>query len=500
MHQNEKCHFTQAYDFRCTVRFLIAAGSGTVEAVFMRIPILSLLLSLVTTSLISADKPNIVLLLADDLGWTGLSSFGSDYYETPNLDQLAARGIKFTNAYSGCTVCSPTRASLMTGLYPARLHLTDFIAGQNRQYAKLSIPDWTKGLEKERTTVAEALKQGGYRTIHIGKWHLDFPGEKDQGPTTHGFDVSHDNPPGTKGYFINDKTVKSLGLKSNFSTDYLTNKAIEELEATKDEPFFLYMAYHVPHTPIQGRDDLVDYFKSKLDPAGIHKNPTYAAMVKSLDLSVGRILETLRAKGVADNTLVCFISDNGGLTQRYGKHDEFTENLPLRRGKGSAYEGGVRVPAIAYWPGVTPSGKVSETPIMTIDFFPTFLEAAGVNQINLVDGTSLVPVLKDPARSFDRDLFWHYPHYHAGGDGPYSAVRSGDWRLVEFHEDAHLELYNLKYNISESVNLADRYPEKLQELKTKLDRWRISVGAQMPTMNPNYDPARQTEVGKGSGD
>lgn len=464
----------------------------------MRFGLLLLSSFLFTSLLSSAKQPNIVLFLADDLGWTGLSSFGSDYYETPNLDRLAGKGVKFTNAYSACTVCSPTRASLMTGMYPARLRLTDFIAGQNRPYAKLTIPEWTKGLEKDHTTIAEALKDGGYRTIHIGKWHLDFLGQGNQGPTAHGFDVSHDKPAGTRGYIIKDETVKKLGLKSNYVTDYLTDKAVDEIEATEDKPFFLYFAYHVPHTPIEGRDDLVDYFKDKRDEAAVHKNATYAAMVKSLDISVGRVLESLEKNESLEHTLVVFVSDNGGLTQRYGKHDEFTENLPLRRGKGSAYEGGVRVPAIAYWPGVTPVGGVSEAPIMTTDFYPTFLDAAGISGANAhnkdVDGMSLVSVFKNPAQELNRDLFWHYPHYHAGGDGPYSAVRSGDWRLVEFHEDSALELYNLKYNISESVNLAARYPEKQAELKRKLDLWRQSISAQMPLPNPKFDPERQTEV------
>ena len=452
-------------------------------------------------SVLPADKPNIVLFLADDLGWTGLSSFGSDFYETPNLDSLASQGVKFTNAYSACTVCSPTRASLMTGMYPARLHLTDFIAGQNRPYAKLSIPDWTKGLEKHYTTIAEALKDGGYRTIHVGKWHLDFPGQQDQGPTAHGFDVTHDKPAGTRGYIINDKTVKSMGLKSNYATDYLTDKAIEEIVKSKDNPFFLYFAYNVPHTPIQGRADLVDYYTSKRNPSAIHNNPVYAAMVKSLDLSVGRVLDTLEQNNLTENTLVVFISDNGGLTQRYGKHDEFTENLPLRRGKGSAYEGGVRVPFIACWPGVTREGVVSETPVMTTDFYPTFLEAAGLpgnpRHNATIDGVSLVPVFKVQIHDVERDLFWHYPHYHAGGDGPYSAVRSGDWRLIEFLEDGKLELYHLGVNLSESTNLADRHPEKRDQLKAKIDAWRASVSAQMPVANPAFDPVRQTEVGRG---
>lgn len=459
-----------------------------------------ILLLLISSFSYADDRPNVVLFLADDLGWTGLRCFGSDYYETPNLDRLAASGVKFTNAYSGCTVCSPTRASLMTGMYPARLRLTDFIAGQNRPYAKMTIPDWTKGLKKSYTTIAEALKAGGYRTIHVGKWHLDFPRQDNQGSTAHGFDLAHDKPEGARGYYINETRVKELGLASNYTTDYLTDKAVEEIANNKDEPFFLYFAYNTPHTPIQGREDLVQYFERKRDTSKVHKNPIYAAMVKSLDMSVGRVVEALKANGVADNTLVFFISDNGGLTQRYGRHDQFTENLPLRRGKGSAYEGGVRVPAIASWAGVIPEGRVSDTPIMTTDLYPTILEATGLSgdarHNAQVDGVSLLSVFKNPAQVIERDLYWHYPHYHAGGDGPYSAVRSGDWRLVEFHEDGKLELYNLSHNVSESVNLAARYPETLSKLKARLDRWRDEVGAQMPAPNPNYDAARETEVAR----
>ncbi len=444
----------------------------------------------------SQSKPNIVFFLADDLGWTGLRCFGSDFYETPNLDRLASEGVKFTNAYSACTVCSPTRASVMTGMYPARLRLTDFIAGQNRPHAKMTIPDWTKGLEKKRTTIAEALKEGGYRTIHVGKWHLDFPNQSDQGPTAHGFDVTHGKPQGTRGYYINEKTVEKLGLKSNYSTDYLTDKAIEEIGRSTEEPFFLYFAYNVPHTPIQGREDLVEEFKKKVNTSAVHRNPIYAAMVKSLDMSVGRVLDTLKEKGLSENTLVVFTSDNGGLTQRNGKHDGFTENLPLRRGKGSAYEGGTRVPAIAYWPGVTPKGVECETPIMTIDYYATLLEIAGLGPNADVDGKSLATVFKNPERTLQRNLFWHYPHYHAGGDGPYSAIRSGDWRLVEFLEDGKLELYDLSNDIGEKSNRVETHPEKATELKAELYHWRKSIAAQMPVENPNHDPARETEVSR----
>ena len=318
------------------------------------------------------DKPNIVLFFADDLGWTGLRCFGSDFYETPNLDRLAETGMKFTNAYAACTVCSPSRAALMTGMYPARLHLTTFIPGQNRPYARLNIPDWTMGLETRHTTIAEALKTGGYRTSHIGKWHLDFPKER-IGPIGHGFDTSHQKPVGTRGYYLSGKTMKEISADTNYVTDYFADVAVEQIERENDAPFFLYFAFHVPHTPIQGRRDLVKHFEGKVDPGAIHKNPTYAAMVKSMDMAVGRVVEAVEKTGKTDSTLIIFTSDNGGLTQRYGKHDNFTENLPLRRGKGSAYEGGVRVPTIIKWPGVIKPGGVCDEPVVGIDFYPTLL-------------------------------------------------------------------------------------------------------------------------------
>ncbi|EMI18957.1 sulfatase family protein [Rhodopirellula maiorica SM1] len=463
-------------------------------------PLLSmpLLLALfVATATSSAnERLNIVLLLADDLGWTGLNCFGSDLYETPNLDALAARGIKFTNAYANCTVCSPTRASIMTGKYPARLHLTDFIAGQNRPFAKLQIPDWTKRLDGEELTIAEVLQHSGYRTGHIGKWHLSGTGKQGQGtkPIDQGFDVSLERPPGSKGYLI--KTPSGGESKSHYLTDLLTDKACEFIDQSKSTPFFLYFAYHVPHTPIQGRPDLVDYFESKVDPNATHTNPTYAAMVASLDHSVGRIVTQLENNQLTGNTVILFISDNGGLTQRNGKHDGFTENLPLRRGKGSAYEGGVRVPAIVYWPEVTPAGSVCDEPIITMDLFPTLQHIAGIepSELHNNDGRSLAPVLRDPTHRFDRDLFWHYPHYHAGGDSPYTAIRSGDYRLIEFHEDKRVELYDLARDIGETNDLSTTLPAKTAALTNKLHAWRESVNAQMPTPNPRYDADQATKV------
>lgn len=445
----------------------------------------------------SAKPPNIIIFLADDLGWTGLRSFGSDFYDTPNLDRLAAEGMKFTDAYAACTVCSPTRASLMTGMYPARLHLTSFIPGQNRPFAKMNIPDWTKGLKADYTTLPEALRNGGYRTIHVGKWHLNFPDEPID-PTQHGFDFSSDKPAGTRGYYLSKPAMEILGTKSNYLTDHLADVAVDQINQSTNAPFFLYLAFHVPHTPIQGRDDLVKAFEQKADPQATHHNPTYAAMVKSMDIAVGRVLDAVAAQGLTEETIVIFTSDNGGLTQRYGKHDDFTENLPLRLGKGSAYEGGVRVPAIVKWPHHTTPGSTSEDPIMTIDLYPTLLDIAGIEghrpHTAKIDGVSIKPLLLREKTTLDRDLFWHFPHYHAGGHSPYSAIRSGNLRLVEFHEDGALELYDLAADIGESNDLTSSQSVTAEKLHQKLRNWRKSVGAQMPTPNPNYDPARASEV------
>lgn len=464
------------------------------------LPIYLLFLSLTATA---GDKPNVVFLLADDLGWTGLRCFGSDFYETPNLDALAAEGMKFTSAYAACTVCSPTRASIMTGMYPARLHLTDFIAGQNRPFAKLRIPNWTKRLESRYVTIAEALRDAGYQTGHVGKWHLNAKSSNRSdsdsngtAATDQGFDSSISAPRGTKGYLLTGGVKSEAG--TTYLTDWLTDRACEFIDNSKSKPFFLYFAYNVPHTPIQGREDLVQYFSSKMDDKATHNNPIYAAMVASLDQSVGRVLKKLDEHNLSRNTIVIFTSDNGGLTQRYGKHDGFTENLPLRRGKGSAYEGGVRVPAIVRYPGVTQAGSVSDEPIMTIDYYPTLLQICGATddpqQNQTIDGQSLLPLLRDPTTTLHRNLYWHYPHYHAGGDGPYSAVRDGNFRLIEFLEDTSVQLYDLSNDLGEQHDLSMSLAEKANSMRSDLHRWRASVDAQMPTPNPSFDPSKASNV------
>lgn len=450
------------------------------------------------TSLLPAGqpvKPNIVFFLADDLGWTGLRSYGSDFYETPNIDQLALEGMRFTNAYSSCTVCSPTRAALMTGQNPARLRLTSFIPGQERPFAKMRVPDWTKGLKESALTLPEVLKKEGYRTIHVGKWHLNFPAEE-VSPEKHGFDFSTDKPPGTKGYFLKGKRVRESGTSQDYLTDYLAEIASREIVRDDESPFFLYFAFHVPHTPIQGRPDLVEDFRKKIDQSAIHRNPEYAAMVKSMDMAVGTVMKALASSGKEGNTIVVFTSDNGGLTQRYGKHDGFTDNLPLRRGKGSAFEGGVRVPAVIKWPGIIEPGRICETPIITHDYFPTFLDVVNSQAECEFDGVSLLGILEGDTVEMKRDLFWHFPHYHAGGDGPYTAVRSGRWKLIERHEDGRSLLFDLDEDPGESNEIGEAHPDQVTILSQKIRDWRVAVGAQMPAPNPQFDPARAFEVEK----
>lgn len=461
----------------------------------------TLLLAAGITASSAAQKPNIILLLADDLGWSALGCYGNTLHETPNLDRLARQGMRFTDAYSACTVCSPTRASLMTGKYPARLHLTDFIAGQNRPFEKLSIPDWTKHLHPQETTIAEALKSSGYATAHIGKWHLATKTPVDGFspemflPIAQGFDSSIDKPKGTRGYFLPKQFTRENGSKGGFLTDYLTDEALKVIEDNQTAPFFLYLAYHNPHTPIQAKSELIKHYEAKLAtrPDIKIRNATYAAMIHSLDESVGRIMAKVDELGMSKNTLIIFISDNGGLTQRRGKIDNIADNTPLRRGKGSAYEGGVRVPLIARWPGHVPANSTCRVPVMTIDFFPTALQLAGTDLARYpdIDGVSIAQLVMNPTGRLKREtLFWHYPHYHAGGDAPYSAIRRGNWRYIDFHDDTPDALYNLKEDISEQTNLLEQRPKTVQELQRALNQWRNSVTAQMPTSNPEFDPAK----------
>jgi arylsulfatase A len=429
-----------------------------------------------------ASKPNIIFILADDLGWTDGGCFGSKFYETPHIDRLATQGMRFTDNYSACTVCSPSRVAILTGQYPARLHLTDFIPGHVRTKAKLSVPDWTMHLPLEVPNLAKALKSAGYATASIGKWHL---GKEAFWPENQGFDLNiagcdKGQPP----TYFSPYKIPTLteGSSGEFLSDRLTSEAIKFIEQNKDRPFFIYLPHYAVHSPIMAKPEVIAKYKSKVDPKAPHKKPEYAGLIESVDDSVGRLLAKLDELKLSDNTIVIFTSDNGGLAN-------VTTNLSLRAAKGSAYEGGVRVPLIIKWPGVTKPGSLCQTPVIGVDFYPTLLAMAGVMPPpGAVDGESIEPLLRQSG-SMKRDaIYWHYPHYHPGGATPYGAIREGDFRLIEFYEDNHVELYNLKDDIGETKDLAATLPDKTAALRQKLHDWRQHVDAQMPTPNPSYDP------------
>ena len=434
-------------------------------------------------------KPNIVFFLVDDLGWTDLGCYGSDYYQTPNIDRLAASGVRFTDAYAACNACSPTRAAILTGMYPARLRLTDWIPGQaTLPKHQFKPPPWTQHLEHRHVTLAEALKQAGYTTVHIGKWHL---GKPDYYPTKQGFDYniggSYIGAPGSYYYPYYRKPgsasgpVENLppdGPKGRYLTDRLTDEAVRLIGELKDKPFFLYFASYSVHTPIQPRPDLRDYYQKKVKPGKRHTNSNYAAMVGAVDELVGRVMKQLEATGQADNTIIVFTSDNGGM-------HKVTTNAPLRGGKGMAWEGGTRVPLIIKAPGLTSAGSICKEPVISVDFYPTLLELSGAkgeagHNAN-VDGVSLKPLLRVPAARLGRDsIYWHYPHYNVLLGVPHSSIRNGHYKLIEFFENRHVELYDLLSDIGEKNDLAKRMPDKTAELLSNLQTWRESVDAQMP--------------------
>ncbi len=444
-----------------------------------------------------AQKPNFVLILADDLGWTDLGCYGSDFHETPRLDRLAAEGLRFTDAYAACQSCSPTRASILTGRYPARLHLTDWIPGRTPDGAKLSPPKWTNFLRRAEVTLAEALEPAGYASAAIGKWHLGKPGWF---PRDQGFDFAFaGSAAGSHGSMFPPYWPASrLGLfglqpiedirDGEYLTDRLTREAERFLEANRDRPFFLYLSHFAVHGPVQGPPELVRKYKAK-SPGADHHNPEYAAMLENLDASSGHILDKLAALGLERETLVVFYSDNGGLS----KGGAITSNRPLRGEKSTAWEGGVRVPLILRWPGVISAGTQTEEPVTSTDLFPTFLEAAGVEPPVEIDGKSLLPLAR--GEKIDRGpIFWHAPHYKAHTPvltmTPYSAVRDGDWKLIERHEDGSVELYNLAEDIGETMDYSADRPEITERLRSLLADWRARVGAQMPTANPDANPTR----------
>jgi arylsulfatase A-like enzyme len=469
------------------------------------IPVLLLPLAaflLVTQPISSADsqrQPNVVFILADDLGWSDLGCYGSDLHETPHLDRFAAQGLRFTNAYAASPVCSPTRASILTGKYPARLHMTIWReAAAERGQRRLLEPVTLGDLPLQELTLAERFSQAGYYTAHIGKWHL---GTAKAYPQPHGFDVNIGGtlwgapqtffyPYRGEQYFRDWRYVPDLepGQDGDYLTDRLTDKALEIIERVAGRPFFLNLWYHTVHTPIEGKPDLVGKYQVKLTPNGVHTNPDYAAMVESLDENVGRVLAKLDKEGIADRTIVVFFSDNGGFVGTCKKHPgrPVTSNAPLRSGKGSLYEGGLRVPLIIRSPGVT--AATCDAPVFSGDLYPTLLHMAGLESDpeHRPDGVDISALLEDPLQELEpRALFFHYPHYYPT-TSPVSALRSGNWKLLEYYEDHKVELYNLAEDLGERNNLAEGRPNVLKQMRDQLSVWREQVNAQAPTPNPDW--------------
>lgn len=465
---------------------------------------LAVLLAFSTTAQ-AQDRPNIIFILADDLGYTDLACFGSKYYETPHLDRMAAQGMRLTHGYTCGPNCQPTRAALMSGQYGPRtgVYTVGGIERFNWQSRPLRPVDNVTQLPLDRVTVAQALKSAGYATAMFGKWHLG------QAEKYH---------PGQRGF---DEAIVSMGQHFNFKTsptvdypkdqylaDFLTDKAVDFIRRKKDGPFFLYLPHFGVHSPHHAKKELIEKFQPK-KPADGHRDPTYAAMLASVDESVGRVLALLDELKLTEKTLVLFSSDNGGVGgyAREGiKAGGITDNAPLRGGKGMLYEGGVRVPWIARWPGKVSPGTTCETPINSVDLFPTLLEVAGAKPPKQpLDGASYVNLLTNGGKgTLSRDaIYWHFPGYlGAGADNwrttPAGSIRAGDWKLLEFFEDGRLELYNLRDDIGEKQNLAKQMPDKVKELHSKLVAWRKQVNAPMPTPNKPDPKAKPTPKKKGN--
>jgi arylsulfatase A-like enzyme len=442
---------------------------------------------------VAEAAPNVVLILADDLGWTDLACYGSSLHETPHLDRLAAEGMKFTQAYSACTVCSPTRASILTGKYPARLHVTDWIPGLMPANPKMIVPDWTKHLPLEEETLAERLKAAGYATGNVGKWHL---GDQAYFPEKHGFDsnVAGTAAASTRSFFA-PYGIATLpeGPDGEYLTDRLAEEAAKFIEQNKQRPFFLYLPHYAVHLPIHAKPELIEKYRGKVRPGMKHTNPAYAAMLESLDAAVGRVLRTLDELGLAENTVVIFASDNGG-------HIPTTSNAPLRYGKASCYEGGTRVPLIVRWPGATKPGSLCDVPVISPDLYPTVLTMAQAGPAPRgIDGVDLTPLLRQSGEIEREALYWHYPHYQLyqqGGTTPYGAIRQGDWKYIEFYDGQPAELYNIAADLGEQQNLAEHQTQQTAALATRLAQWRKQVGAQMPSRNPHYDATKPQHVPK----
>ena len=505
-----------------------------------------------TKNSLKEKSPNVIFFLVDDLGWSDLGCYGSEFYETPNIDKLANEGVRFTDAYSACHVCSPTRASILTGKYPASLNLTDWLPGRRDfSFQKLKNVEINQHIPYDINTLPKTLKNNGYKTAIIGKWHL---GEDDATTLKQGFDLHL--PDWNKGwprkgyYFPYGMKGLEEGDEGDYLTDKLTNEAIKYIEYNKETPFFLFLSHFAVHDPIQGRKDLVKKYSNKLKgsdpPIGkpfiLEANPDekkpitrieldsllednkyegfkifsnqsvkikqhqdnvqFAGMVESMDESLGRIMKKLKELELDQNTVVIFYSDNGGMSaanfyspsREISKNNIYkafsTSNLPLRGGKGWMYEGGIRVPLIIKWPGKGLQGLVSEVPVTSPDFYPTIIEMIGIEaeNKNQKEGISMVPILKGEKKIEREAIYWHFPHYsNHGNQSPGGVIRSGDYKLLEYYENNTIQLFNLAKDIGEQNDLSATEPERAEKLRLLLDNWRRNVNAKMMLPNSEYD-------------
>ncbi len=451
----------------------------------------------------TAEQPNFVFILADDLGYMDVGAYNPDtFYETPNIDRIAVEGVRFTHGYAAAPVCSPTRASLMTGLYPARLATTDwFGAPQPEEVSR----HWTRDkpllpasyesqLPHDKITIAEALSAGGYQTFWAGKWHL---GNEGSYPEDHGFQINQGGwerggPYGPGRYFVPYGNPRlEDGPVGEHLPARLASETIRFIQSNQDQPFLAFLSFYSVHTPLMAREDLQAKYEDKSAPSTVwgvegdrqvrqtQNHPVYAGMIEAMDEAIGRVLETLDELGLAMNTVVIFTSDNGGLSTSEGHP---TSNLPLRAGKGWMYEGGIREPLLIRWPARLKGERVEDTPVTSPDFLPTMLHMARLPAPEITDGISLLPRLTE-RRAVKRDLFWHYPHYGNQGGSPTSAIRRENWKLIRFYEDGREELYDLSVDISESIDMSSVETEILNELSSDLDSWLTLVNARFPSPN-----------------
>jgi len=452
----------------------------------------------VTPTSARQQRPNIVFLLADDLGVMDVGAYNPQtFYATPNIDALAKSGMRFTTGYAACPVCSPTRASILTGKYPVRTGITDYIGAQQPwpRNTKLLPAPYRTNLALEEVTIAERLRNAGYATFMSGKWHL---GDGESNPNAQGFAGLKRR--GNVQFYYPEPVTQFDDVNDPKTTDVIAAETVKFIAANRDTPFFAYVPFQAVHTPIRAQPDLVDRWTARAASAPpdrwgkehlrdvrlVQNHAAYAAMLEQMDTAVGRILAALDQHGVAGNTVVVFTSDNGGLSTSEGHP---TSNEPWRAGKGWPYEGGIRVPVIIRVPGVTKPGSVSDAPVMSTDYYRTLLDLLGLPAApgQHRDSVSLRPLLAGGTIE-SRPLFWHYPHYGNQGGAPMSAVRDGQWKLVEWFEDGTLELFDLTTDPVERTNLAAKEPARVDRLHAMLKAWRAETGAQLPTKNPAFNP------------